>query len=65
LEHRAQGPLSGDDRQLHSRPKMPVHPSRAAGATQSADGRRTVIALVSAALISLVVLALLAIFDVK
>ena len=44
---------------------MPVHPSRAAGATQSADGRRTVIALVSAALISLVALALLAIFDVK
>ena len=44
---------------------MPVHPSRAAGATKSADGRRTVIAFVSATLISLAALALLAIFDVK
>lgn len=44
---------------------MPVDPSRASHATESADGRRTVIALVSATLISLAVLALLAIFDVK
>jgi hypothetical protein len=34
-------------------------------ATNHADGRRTAIALVSATLISVVVLALLAIFDVK
>ena len=44
---------------------MPVHPSRVIHATKSADGRRTVIALLSATLMSLAVLALLAIFDVK
>jgi hypothetical protein len=44
---------------------MPVHPSRAMQATPGADGRRTVIALVSATLISVTLLALLAIFDVK
>jgi len=44
---------------------MSVHPSRTIQATASADGRRTVIALLSATLISLAVLALLAIFDVK
>ena len=46
---------------------MPTHPlpEPAIPATAPADGRRTAIALVSAALISVVVLALLAIFDVK
>ena len=44
---------------------MPVHPSRTIHATESADGRRTVIAFVSATLISVAALALLAIFDVK
>ena len=44
---------------------MPPDPSRAIDAPESADGRRTVIALVSATLISVAVLALLAIFDVK
>ena len=44
---------------------MPDSPARPIHATQSAEGRRTAIALVSAALISLVVLALLAIFGVK
>ena len=44
---------------------MPVDPSRTIHATPGADGRRTVIAFVSAALISVAALALLAIFDVK
>jgi hypothetical protein len=44
---------------------MPIHPTRADSAPESADGRRTVIALVSATLISVAALALLAIFDVK
>jgi hypothetical protein len=44
---------------------MAVHPSRQIQATENADGRRTVIALVSATLISLALLGLLAIFDVK
>jgi hypothetical protein len=44
---------------------MPMPDSRAIHATESADGRRTAIAFVSATLISIVVLVLLAIFDVK
>jgi hypothetical protein len=44
---------------------MPIHPSRPIHASESADGRRTAIAVVSATLISVVVLLLLAIFDVK
>jgi hypothetical protein len=44
---------------------MPHDPSRARDATESTDGRRTVIAFVSATLISAAALALLAIFDVK
>ena len=47
------------------RAQMPVDPSPAIHATKSGDGRRTVIALVSATLISVAALALLAIFDVK
>jgi hypothetical protein len=39
--------------------------SRATQSTESTDGHRTAIALVSAALISIAVLALLVIFDVK
>ena len=39
--------------------------STTAHATNNTDARRTVIAIVSAALISVAVLALLAIFDVK
>ena len=45
-------------------PILPA-PTPAIHATAAADSRRTAIALVSAALISIVVLALLAIFDVK
>jgi len=45
--------------------KMPVYPPRPIHAPESSDGRRTAIALVSATLISLAALALLAIFDVK
>jgi hypothetical protein len=44
---------------------MPVDPSRAIHGPRSDDGRRTVIALVSSTLISIVLFALLAIFDVK
>ena len=44
---------------------MPNDPSPAMQTTGSTDSRRTVIALVSAAVMSLVVLALLAIFDVR
>jgi len=44
---------------------MPVDPSHASPVTENTDGRRTVIALVSATLISVAALALLAIFDVK
>ena len=44
---------------------MPADPSPAIHVTESTDGRRTVIAFVSATLISLGVLALLAIFDVQ
>jgi hypothetical protein len=44
---------------------MPMDPLRTIHATDSGDGRRTVIAFVSAALISIAALALLAIFDVK
>jgi hypothetical protein len=44
---------------------MSTDPSGATGTPQNADGRRTAIALVSATLISVAVLALLAIFDVK
>jgi hypothetical protein len=44
---------------------MPNDPSRVIQPNQNADGRRTAIALVSATLMSIVVLALLAIFDVK
>ena len=44
---------------------MPVDPKRQIHATENAHGRRTVIALVSATLISVAALALLAIFDVK
>lgn len=44
---------------------MQDHPSPAIHATQNADDRRTAIAVVSATLISIVVLVLLAIFDVK
>jgi hypothetical protein len=40
-------------------------PSPAAHATESTNGRRTAIALVSATLISIAVLSLLVIFDVK
>ena len=47
---------------LHARHSMPIDSSPA---TKSTDGRRTAIALVSATLISVAVLALLAIFDVK
>ena len=46
-------------------PMHPQHASHAPEATESTDGRRTVIALVSATLISVAVLVLLAIFDVK
>jgi len=44
---------------------MSVPTSPAPGTNDSSDGRRTAIALVSATLISVVTLALLAIFDVK
>ena len=44
---------------------MPADPSSAIRATERLDGRRTAIALVSATLISVAVLVLLAIFDVK
>jgi hypothetical protein len=44
---------------------MSDHPARAIQTTESADGRRTTIAFVSATLISVAVLVLLAIFDVK
>jgi hypothetical protein len=44
---------------------MPLDPSPASHPSKSADGRRTVIAFVSATLISVAALALLAIFDVK
>ena len=44
---------------------MPINSSPPVPTTKSADGRRTAIALVSATLISVAVLALLAIFDVK
>jgi len=44
---------------------MPIHPTSAGRAPESAEGRRTVIAFVSATLISAAALALLAIFDVK
>ena len=44
---------------------MPVPPSRTIPSPGSADGRRTAIAFVSATLISVVVLTLLAIFDVR
>ena len=44
---------------------MPVDPSRTIHAANSGDRRRTVIAFVSATLISVAALALLAIFDVK
>jgi hypothetical protein len=44
---------------------MPLDPSRAFHTPGSADDRRTVIAFVSATVISIAVLALLAIFDVK
>lgn len=44
---------------------MPINSLSPVPATKSADGRRTAIALVSATLISVAVLALLAIFDVK
>ena len=64
-EHRARGPCqAATDNYLAAR-QMPVHLSRVIHATKSADGRRTVIALLSATLMSLAVLALLAIFDVK
>jgi hypothetical protein len=42
-----------------------VHPGRATHGTESTDGHRTVIALVSATLISFTGLALRAIFDVE
>jgi hypothetical protein len=45
--------------------QMSVQPSRAIRATQSGDGRRTAIAFVSAALISVALLACMAIFDVR
>jgi hypothetical protein len=44
---------------------MPTQPSQTFRASQPEDGRRTIIALVSAAIISAVVLAALVIFDVK
>jgi len=44
---------------------MPIDSSPQIPATNNGDGRRTAIALVSATLISVAVLALLAIFDVK
>jgi len=44
---------------------MPLHPSDALHATESSADRRTVIAFVSATIISIAVLVLLAIFDVK
>jgi hypothetical protein len=44
---------------------MPNPPAHPIDAPDNTDGRRTVVALVSAALISIVVLALVAIFDVK
>jgi hypothetical protein len=44
---------------------MPVPPSLMVRDTRRADARRTAIAFVSATLISIAVLALLAIFDVK
>jgi hypothetical protein len=44
---------------------MSGEPTGATGPTENADGRRTAIALVCATLISVAVLALLAIFDVK
>jgi len=44
---------------------MPVDPTHASRTPKSADGRRTVIALVSATLISVAALAVLAIFDIK
>jgi len=44
---------------------MPVDPSRQSRTTDTASGGRTALALVSATLISVAVLALLAIFDVK
>jgi len=44
---------------------MPLNPQDARRASEPADDRRTVVALISATLISGVVLALLAIFDVK
>ena len=47
------------------RRQMLNHPSRANRATDGGHGRRTAIALVSATLISVAALALLAIFDVK
>jgi len=52
------------DNYLHAS-TMPVQSPRVTHATESADGRRTAIALVTATLISVVVLLLLAIFDVK
>jgi hypothetical protein len=44
---------------------MPTDPTPAIHATASADGRRTAIALVAATLISVALLVLLAIFDIK
>jgi hypothetical protein len=44
---------------------MPLDPSRAIQGPQSSDDRRTVIAFVSATVISIAVLVLLAVFDVK
>jgi hypothetical protein len=44
---------------------MLVHPARTIPATESSHGRRTAIALVSATMISIAVLVLLAVFDVK
>jgi hypothetical protein len=42
---------------------MPVDPSPTSHAAKDADGRRTIIAFLSATLISLAALVLLAIFD--
>jgi hypothetical protein len=44
---------------------MPTHPPQIFRAGQPEDGRRTIIAVVSAAIISAVVLAVVLIFDVK